>query len=75
MNYPSHVIYYCGHRYGRRDDVADNLYRIAPLNGRIGLFYDTDEWLAGTEILVYDDQNETANFNDEVGSRLSKSTF
>lgn len=53
---------------GRRDDVADNLYRIAPLNGRIGVFYDTAEWLAGTEIIGYDDQNETANFNDEVGS-------
>lgn len=53
---------------GRRNDVADNLYRIAPLNGRIGLFYDTPEWLAGTEILAYDDQNETASFNDEVGS-------
>jgi iron complex outermembrane receptor protein len=51
---------------GRRDDVTDNLYRIAPLNGRIGLFYDTDEWLAGTELIGYDDQNETANYNNEV---------
>lgn len=53
---------------GRRDDVADNLYRIAPLNGRISVFYDTAEWLVGTELLVYDDQNETANFNDEVAT-------
>ena len=51
---------------GRRDDMTDNLYRIAPLNGRIGVFYDTAEWLAGTEIIGFDDQNETANYNDEV---------
>jgi iron complex outermembrane receptor protein len=51
---------------GRRDDVTDNLYRIAPLNGQIGVFYDTPEWLAGTELIGYDDQNETANYNEEV---------
>ena len=53
---------------GRRDDVSDNLYRIAPLNGRIGLFYDTAEWLAGTELIGYDAQNRTANYNDEVST-------
>ncbi len=53
---------------GRRADRTDNLYRIAPLNGRIGLFYDTNEWLAGVELIGYDDQNETANFNTEVES-------
>lgn len=51
---------------GRRDDVTDNLYRIAPLNGRIGVFYDTAEWLAGAELIGYDDQNETAKYNNEV---------
>ncbi|MCK5829652.1 MAG: TonB-dependent receptor [Methylococcales bacterium] len=51
---------------GRRDDVTDNLYRIAPLNGRIGIFYDTAKWLAGTEIIAYDDQNETSSYNDET---------
>ncbi len=53
---------------GRRDDVTDNLYRIAPLNGRIGVFYDSPEWLAGSELIGYDDQNETANYNDEVAT-------
>ena len=53
---------------GRRDDVTDNLYRIAPLNGRIGVFYDTAEWLLGTELIGYDDQNETANYNNEQAS-------
>ena len=51
---------------GRRDDVKDNLYRIAPLNGRIGVFYDTAEWLAGTELIGYDAQNKTAKYNNEV---------
>ncbi len=53
---------------GRRDDVADNLYRIAPLNGRIGVFYDTEEWLLGTELIGYDDQNETSRYNEEVAT-------
>jgi iron complex outermembrane receptor protein len=51
---------------GRRDDVSDNLYRIAPLNGQIGVFYDVPDWLVGTELIGYDDQNETADYNDEV---------
>lgn len=51
---------------GKRDDVSDNLYRIAPLNGRIGVFYDTEEWLAGSEIIGYDSQNNTSSYNDEV---------
>ena len=53
---------------GRRDDVTDNLYRIAPLNGRIGIFYDSAKWLAGSEIIAFDDQNETSNYNNEVGT-------
>lgn len=53
---------------GRRDDVTDNIYRVAPLNGRIGVFYDTAEWLLGTELIGYDDQNETSNYNDEVAT-------
>jgi iron complex outermembrane receptor protein len=53
---------------GRRDDVTDNLYRIAPLNGRIGVFYDTADWLLGTELIGYDDQNETSSYNEEVAT-------
>lgn len=51
---------------GRRDDVSDNLYRIAPLNGTIGVFYDSAEWMAGTELVAYDAQNNTAKYNNEV---------
>ena len=50
---------------GERTDVTDNLYRIAPLNGKISLFYDTEEWLVGTEVVGYDKQTKTAEYNDE----------
>lgn len=50
---------------GERTDVADNLYRIAPVNGKISLFYDTQEWLAGTELVGYGKQTKTSEFNDE----------
>jgi len=51
---------------GKRTDVSDNLYRIAPLNGQISLFYDTEEWLVGTEVVGYDKQTKTAEYNNEV---------
>jgi len=50
---------------GQRTDVTDNLYRIAPVNGKISLFYDTEEWLAGTELVGYGKQTKTAEYNDE----------
>jgi len=50
---------------GQRTDVTDNLYRIAPVNGKISLFYDTEEWLAGTELVGYGKQTKTAKYNDE----------
>lgn len=50
---------------GRRTDVADNLYRLAPLNGRIRLTYEADRWLASVETLAYAAQEEVAAFNDE----------
>lgn len=51
---------------GKRTDVSDNLYRIAPLNGKLTFFYDTASWLAGTELIAYDKQTKTAKYNDEV---------
>lgn len=53
---------------GKRDDVKDNLYRIAPLNGSLGLFYDTDSWLVGTELIGYDKQKDVSDYNNEVAS-------
>lgn len=53
---------------GKRDDVSDNLYRIAPLNGSLGLVYDTPEWLIGTDLVAYDKQTKTSDYNNEVAS-------
>lgn len=50
---------------GERTDAPDNLYRIAPVNGKISLFYDTTEWLAGTELVGYGRQDKTSSYNDE----------
>ncbi len=51
---------------GRRTDISDNLYRIAPLNGKLSFFYDTEEWLAGTELVAYNKQTKTSEYNNEV---------
>ena len=53
---------------GRRNDISDNLYRIAPLNGRIEFYYDTLEWLAGAELIGYAEQDKVSNFNDEIAT-------
>jgi iron complex outermembrane receptor protein len=50
---------------GRRTDIADNLYRLAPLKGSIGLTYTSDRWVIDTHILAYDEQKKVASFNDE----------
>ena len=50
---------------GERTDITDNLYRLAPVNGKVSFFYDTDEWLAGTELVGYGKQDKTSEFNDE----------
>ena len=38
---------------GKRTDVSDNLYRLAPLNGSIGLTYATDTWSIKPELVIY----------------------
>ena len=51
---------------GRRADTPDFLYRMAPLNGRVELTYETTEWLASTEVVAYAEQDEISSFNNEV---------
>ncbi len=51
---------------GRRDDQPDYLYRMAPLNGRVELSYETTEWLASAEVVAYAEQDNVASFNNEV---------
>jgi len=50
---------------GRRTDVADNLYRLAPPNGSIGLTYKSDFWSLGGRLVAYAKQDEVAAFNEE----------
>jgi iron complex outermembrane receptor protein len=50
---------------GRRTDVADNLYRLAPLNARIALTYDSDRWSASVETVAYAEQDKVSFYNAE----------
>jgi len=49
----------------RADGNKDNLYRIAPLNGRVSLTYDYSDWLASLTYVAATKQEHTANFNGE----------
>ena len=53
---------------GRRTDISDNLYRLAPLGGSIGLSYASESWQFDTRIIAYDSQRKVAGFNDEQES-------
>lgn len=50
---------------GRRTDISDNLYRLAPLNGSIGLTYASESWVLDTRVIAYGSQKKVATFNDE----------
>lgn len=49
----------------RADGNEDNLYRIAPLNGRLSLTYEYSDWLASLTYVGAMKQDHTANFNGE----------
>lgn len=50
---------------GERTDVDDNLYRLAPLNGSIGLTYASDTWRIKPEVVFYAKQDRVSLYNDE----------
>jgi iron complex outermembrane receptor protein len=50
---------------GRRTDLDDDLYRLAPLNARLGLSYQAEDWLARVEAIGYERQSAVARFNGE----------
>lgn len=50
---------------GTRADIADNLYRIAPANGRVDLTYARSQWDAGVEVAGALRQNRVAATNGE----------
>jgi iron complex outermembrane receptor protein len=50
---------------GERDDINDNLYRIAPPNASFRLNYAQASWSAGLESVIYDEQNQVSETNSE----------
>lgn len=50
---------------GRRTDVSDNLYRMSPYNGSLGLTYKADTWHVKGEIIAYADQDKVSAYNEE----------
>ena len=54
--------YVRGKRVG---SVSDNLYRIAPLNGRAQLSFAESGWTAGIEGVFYARQDKVSSFNNE----------
>ena len=53
---------------GKRTDVDDNLYRLAPLNASVAVNYVAANWAAKTEIIGYAQQDKVSAFNDEQPS-------
>ncbi|MGB5259446.1 MAG: TonB-dependent receptor [Gammaproteobacteria bacterium] len=53
---------------GKRDDISDDLYRIAPLNGTLGLTYATVTWDITAEGVFYDRQDKVSTTNGESPS-------
>ncbi len=50
---------------GKRDDISDNLYRIAPPNTSFRLNYRANKWTAGIESVLYASQDKVSETNGE----------
>jgi len=53
---------------GERDDINDDLFRIAPLNGRFRITYAQQQWSLAAETLWTADQSKVAATNNEPES-------
>lgn len=53
---------------GERDDISDDLYRIAPLNTTLGLDYNRSDWGIGVEVVYYDEQDKVSRTNGETST-------
>jgi iron complex outermembrane receptor protein len=53
---------------GKRRDIADNLYRIAPLNGRASVTYGGRGWSVTGEVVAAAAQRKVSVTNEEEGS-------
>lgn len=50
-----------GYVRGERRDIADDLFRIAPLNGRLALQYATRQWSAGVDLTAFATQERISS--------------
>ncbi len=50
---------------GKRDDINDDLYRIAPANTLFALNYQAGQWALTTEAVFYAEQNNVSKTNSE----------
>lgn len=46
---------------GKRRDIDDNLFRIAPLNGRLGLTYSRNNWSTTIETVAFAEQHDVSD--------------
>jgi iron complex outermembrane receptor protein len=53
---------------GKRDDIHDDLYRVAPLNGRATLTFHRNRWWTSAEGVAYADQDNVSRTNSETHS-------
>ncbi len=51
---------------GRRTDLSDNLYRLAPPNSSIGVTWQLENWSLTAELVAYAKQDKVAVFNGEA---------
>ena len=53
---------------GKRRDISDDLYRIAPLNTSIELLYANDKWQISGELVAYASQKDVSATNQEIAT-------
>ncbi|MDP2559568.1 TonB-dependent siderophore receptor [Psychrobium sp. 1_MG-2023] len=54
---------------GTREDINDNLYRITPLNARVNLAYQADNWQTNLALHAYHKQDKVSAINQETVSK------
>ena len=53
---------------GKRRDIGDDIFRVAPLNGTVALTYEQSRWFATVEGILYDRQDKVSVTNQETQS-------
>ena len=53
---------------GERDDINDDLYRISPLNTRVNLNYQYENWQSNLAFHAYSSQSKVSSLNNEEAS-------